>query len=78
VPWLLMLTLPLWPMSNAARVTVFTVLFIAAEVIFWGGAALGGAELVTHRRRYRAVFQRRIGPRLRRWTGLRKRPKKRV
>jgi hypothetical protein len=67
VPWIMIPTLPFWPMSTKARTAAVPILLILAEVIFWGGAAIGGAELVKHRRRYGIVFRRRIGPRLRKW-----------
>lgn len=78
VPWILIPTIPLWPLSNKARAAAIPVLLISAEVIFWSGAALGGTELVRHRRRYRTVFRRRIGPRLRRWFRMKNKPARRV
>lgn len=78
VPWILIPTLPWWPISNPARLAGVPILLVAAEVIFWGGAAIGGAELLKHRRRYVAVFRRRIGPRMRNCFGLKRRPKKLV
>jgi hypothetical protein len=62
-------------MAHASRVAAVPILLIAAEVIFWSGAALGGAEVMKHRRRYGATFRRRIGPRLRALLGLKWRPK---
>lgn len=68
VPWILIPTLPFWPVPNKTRVAAVPILLVLAEVIFWGGVAIGGAELVKHRRRYGVVFRRRIGPRIRKWA----------
>ena len=74
VPWIMIPTLPLWPMSTKARVAAVPILFIAAEVLFWGGAAIGGAELVKHRRQVRTVFRRWVGLRTRCWLRLKHKP----
>jgi hypothetical protein len=73
VPWLLIPTLPLWPMSGPSKVAAVPILFVAAEIIFWGGLAIGGTEMLRHKRRYGIVFKRRIGSRMRRWLRLKKR-----
>jgi hypothetical protein len=69
-------TVPWWPLTGTEKAAAMTVLFIVAEVLFWGGAAIGGAEVLRHRRAFMAIFRRQIGPKIRRWTGLlhRKKP----
>ena len=65
VPWILIPTLPWWPMSKAFRVAAVPVLLVGAEVIFWLGVALGGAEVLRHRRALGVFFRRRLGPKAR-------------
>jgi hypothetical protein len=75
VPWLMVLSAPWWPMTGKEKAAAVTGLFIAAEILFWGGAAIGGTEVVRHRRAFMAILRRQIGPNFRRWTGLRHRKK---
>lgn len=53
--WPLLLVVPFFPMSIAARGAVGTGIVILAEIMFWGGAALAGPEAA---RRVRSWWRR--------------------
>lgn len=44
--WLLLACVPLLPMSGAKKALWASVVFLAAEITFWLGAALAGKEVV--------------------------------
>lgn len=53
--WPLLLAVPFFPLSVAARGAVATGMVILAEIMFWGGAALAGPEAA---RRIRSWWRR--------------------
>ena len=53
--WPLLLVVPFFPMSIAARGAVGTGIVVLAEIMFWGGAALAGPEAA---RRVRSWWRR--------------------
>jgi hypothetical protein len=52
LPWLLVLTLPWWPLANNQRLLATVILLVIAEVLFWLGALIVGKQAVEKYRKY--------------------------
>lgn len=68
IPWLLVPTLPWWPLTNSQRLLASGILLVIAELLFWIGALIVGQQAIARYRNHLTGQNfRRIWQKLRRW-----------
>ena len=52
IPWLLVVTLPWWSLSNSQRLLAASILLVIAEALFWLGALIVGKQAIDRYGKY--------------------------
>jgi hypothetical protein len=52
IPWMLLPTIPWWPLSIEQKLLASGVLLTIAELLFWAGALIVGKQAISKYRKY--------------------------